>query len=60
RCKRCSQGDKEPRPEIISKVEASKIPAMRVAGHLLMGLYVHRWKTGAEATQAALNSFLAE
>ncbi len=58
RCKRCRQGDAEVRPEIIAKVETSKIPAARIAGAIFMGLYTYRWKTGGELPQEALTRFL--
>lgn len=57
-CKHCKDGDMEPRPEIVAKMKASNIPCLSIAGHVLMGLYVYRWKTGAEAGQEALASIV--
>ena len=56
--KHCKNGDKEPRPEIVAKMKASNIPCLSIAGHILMGLYAYRWKTGVEANQEALGGIV--
>lgn len=59
KCSICSNGDTVPRPEIIAKMEASKIPCLHIAGHLFLGIYAYRIRYGIGITEQGLVSSLA-
>ena len=57
-CKHCSQGDFEPRAEVISIMKAKKVPAMHVAGHVFLDIFAWRWVNDAELPEDALKKAL--